>query len=145
MTNRMEASDRARPADPVDLSVRRLVRRSRQAVFLGAFLRWTAAGFAIAGTAVLTARATHTLDPAPVLVLSVPPLLALALGLALATRRGLSRAGAAAWVDVRAGGGGLVVTGLEVQDERWRDTFARTLEGLGPLPAFRVARPGDSK
>jgi len=128
-------------AREVRATVRRLVTRSRLAVFLGTLLRWTAVGYLLAGASVLVLRASHAFEPAPLPAFLTPLLLVLPFALLAASRRALSGAAAASWVDVSCGGTGVVLTGMETPDPRWEATLARTLEDTGRLPALRVGRP----
>lgn len=95
----------------------------------------------IAGTFVLLARAVYGFDPLPLATLLLPASIALALAAWLASRRGLSAGAAATWVDVQAGGAGLVVTGQEIDDPRWGGAFAEALRSTGRMPAFRLGKP----
>jgi hypothetical protein len=53
----------------------------------------------------------------------------------------LSRRGAEAWLDVRSGGSGLVVTAAELDDPLWRVEAERRLAGAPAPPRLRLARP----
>ena len=125
----------------VDLTVDRVVRRARAAVFFGRLFRWSAIGFLAAGSVALLVRANWFREVAAWPFLLAP--LALAAGVAgVATaRRALSRSAAAAWIDVASGGSGWVVTGGEAPDARWNERIARALESLRALPAPRLFQP----
>ena len=110
-------------------------------MFFGAFLRWSAVGFAVAGTAVLLSRTVYALEPLPLPVLALPIAIALAVAWWIAAGRRMSESSAAAWVDVQAGGDGLVVTGQETSDPRWSAAFEKALGRSGRLPGLRVGRP----
>jgi len=53
----------------------------------------------------------------------------------------LSRRGAEAWLDIRSGGSGLVLTAAELDDPRWRAETERRLASAPAPPRLRLARP----
>ena len=55
--------------------------------------------------------------------------------------RFLSNAGAAAWLDLRTGGRGVVVTGVDAPDPRWSAAVRAELERAPGEPGLRLGRP----
>ncbi len=119
----------------------RLRRRALAATYLGEWSRHALIAGLAAGTVALFARVAFDAESQTVawvlLALALSPLTAWL----LARRRFLSREGAMAWLDVRVGATGLVLTQAEVGDERWRERAARVLEQHGAPPGLRVRAP----
>ncbi len=125
----------------IDVELVRLRRRALLAAFLGEWSRHALLAGFVAGAAALIARAAFDL-PAPqaawaLLLVAVTPLTAWL----RARGRFLSSAGAAAWLDLRAGATGLVLTEFEVADERWRARAVHLLGAREALPALRMRAP----
>ena len=138
----------AEPRTSLAGAVSRLRRRARQAAFLGELSRHGTVALLLAGTAALLLRlllGLSTAAAAPVLGLV---LLAPLTAWLSARRRFLSASGAAAWLDVRSGSTGLLVTGLELADgpgagwEPWRERAAAALSEAPRPPGLRVERLG---
>ncbi len=128
------------PTNPLEAAARRLRRRALAAAYLGALARHATAALFVAGTAALVLRffADATRAEAALafaLVLAAPVTAWLA-----ARRRALSAEGAAAWLDVRAGATGLLVTELELADERWAGRAEELLGACVSLPRLRGRR-----
>jgi hypothetical protein len=117
-----------------------LLRRARGACFLGAFLRGGAVALFAAGALMLLSRSIWSLSTFQALwfLLLVP------LAAVVAWRRAasfpLTAKSAAAWLDVRAGGSGLLVTGSEQPDARWEEHMRETIIGAPPVPRLSLGR-----
>jgi len=126
--------------DPVRSTARRLERRAFGAVFLRELCRWSAGLLLVAGTLVLAGRAGLGLSSR-----ALAPLFALAFLAPLVARlragqRRLSTAAATAWLDVRSGASGALVTGLEAPDPRWAARVEEALARVTELPRMRPGR-----
>lgn len=131
--------------------LRRLRRKLLLAVWLGRCARLGAVGLAVAGSAVLLARVGLEWELERAAWLLAPLALIPVLAARGAAARVPSEAGAAAWLDLRSGAEGLILTefeqglaDLEPGDERWSAHFARQLDRAPELPALRLgafARP----
>jgi hypothetical protein len=131
-------------ASLLEKTITSLRRRSKFAIFSGTFLRWAGIAAGISGSLVLLLRAGFREEPWPTPAYLVPLLFGLGAAFYWAGRRGMSRQGAAAWIDVHAGGSGLIVTGSEIQDERWQTEFEGALANAHRMPGLEVRRPASA-
>jgi hypothetical protein len=126
--------------DVIETGLRRLRRRARLATYLGEWSRHLLiASLLIGGTVLLlrVGRGLTTKEAAwALLALVATPVTAWM----IARRRFLSLSGAAAWLDLRAGARGLLLTEIETRDERWRSRAEQELERAGEQPGLR-SRP----
>jgi len=125
-------------ADPLQRSLRDLRRRARLASWLGEWSLHLFVALVAAGAAALLARFVFELSAEQaawaLAVVAVTPFSAFA----RARRRFMSAAGTAAWLDVRAGATGLVVTEVEALDERWAGRAERLLASAPHAPRLRL-------
>jgi len=128
----------AAKASPLESTIERLRLRSKLAIFVGTFLRWLGVASAISGGLVLLLRAGLQLPVWAWPAYGVPLGAALFAAGYWTRKRGLSRQGAAAWIDVHAGGSGLVVTGSERPDPRWDAAFQGALAKSHRMPRLAV-------
>lgn len=127
--------------DPVATTARRLERRAFWAILAGELGRALAALSFVLGAAILVARVGLGAEARSLLPLLGLLAIAPALAWVRARRRRLSREAAAAWLDVRAGAGGVLVTGLEAPDPRWAPRVEAVLARAPALPRPRLVRP----
>ena len=124
--------------EPIEDHLRRLRRRAQLATYLGVLSRHALAALFLAGIGALLLRVAlgwEAMRAAWCLAL-----LALAPFSAwwVARRRFLSTEGAAAWLDLRAGARGLLLTEIEVGDERWRERAEHDLRLIDGDPGLRL-------
>ncbi len=122
----------------VERAIRRLERRAFLAVFLGELVRWGAAIGFVLGAVVLLLRVVLHVDASHTAPLFLLALVAPGIAWWRARAKRMSRGSAAAWQDVRAGASGLLLTGMEVPDERWSAEVERTLQRSRTLPRIRT-------
>lgn len=115
-----------------------LRRRLRWAVFWGTWSRHLLAALLVAGSAALLVRLVAGWEPGRAAWLLVPALATAGSAAWVARGRRWSVADAAAWLDVRAGGGGALVTALEVEDPRWTSRVEDALARAGGPPRWRL-------
>lgn len=108
-------------------------RRTAWASFLAEWSLHVAAAAMAASTLALAIRALAGTSRVEVLPLYAVVLVTPVTAYAAARRRFVSDRSAAAWIDVRAGGKGLVVALFETNDGRWSDRIA---EGIGRAADF---------
>ncbi|MBL8859057.1 MAG: hypothetical protein JNL28_11160 [Planctomycetes bacterium] len=120
-------------------SVRAAVAR---AVFGSTCLAWAAGILFATACAVLLARTAFEWGPTRAAWLYLPLVVAPLVAWRSSVRKRLSPSGAAAWLDVQTGAGGLVVTGFELDDGAWRARLDEALAHVRHLPAARMRRPG---
>lgn len=125
-------------ASRLDRPLRRLRRQLTLAIWLGRTARWLAAGLLAAGAAILVARVAFEVDAERALWLLLPLAALPPLAWAGVRSRVPSEAGAAAWLDLRAGASGLLLADYEQADERWAPRFDRQLDRLPELPSMRA-------
>lgn len=123
---------------PLEASIERLCVRTRLAIFVGTFLRWAGVASALCGGIVLLLRAGLQLPVWTWPAYAVPLGVALFAAALVTHQRGLSRQGAAAWIDVHSGGSGLVLTGSERPDPRWDAAFEGALAKSHRMPTLAV-------
>ncbi len=124
--------------NPVERSIRRLERRALLAIFTAELLRALAVAVFVAGAAVLLARVVWRVEAAQAAWLFLIVAAAFPVAFLRARRRRLSRAGAAAWQDVRSGASGVLLTALEVPDERWHAQVEKAVaKSAARLPGVR--------
>ena len=127
------------PMNPIERTIRRLERRAFLAILVAELLRWLALLAFAAGTAVLLGREVWKVEADRSAWLFLPVAAALPVAVLRARARRLSRAGAAAWQDVRGGASGLLLTGLEVPDPRWQVEIEKAAErSTRALPRVRM-------
>ncbi len=128
---------------PADLqsSLRALRRRVTVATWLGALSRHLLALFFLVGVGVLLLRALADWPTGRALWLAALLLVAPASAWLVARRRRLSDGAAAAWLDLRGGGGGALVTELELSDPVWQPRTRDALRRAGEFPDPRLAPP----
>ena len=128
----------------IDQSVRRLRQRAMLASLVGVGSVHLLVALLLAGSAALLLRLLLGLPPdRAALVLFVVALVPLTAWL-VARRRFLSPEGAAAWLDVRSGATGILVTELELADARWEGRANEALARAPRLPAIRM-RPAAAR
>jgi hypothetical protein len=125
----------------LDRELARLRRRALLATFLGEWSRHALVTGFVVGAGALIARAAFDV-PAEraawaLVLLALTPLTAWL----TSRRRYLSSKGAAAWLDLRAGATGLVLTEFEVADERWRERAQSLIGSRDTLPSVRFRAP----
>lgn len=124
--------------------LRRLQRKLTLAVWLGRLARQGSLVLALAGCAILVARAGFEVESERARWLLLPLAAVPFTAWAGVRARIPSKAGAVAWLDLRSGGSGQLLTDYERQDERWEGRLDSQLDRLPELPAIRVgsfARP----
>jgi hypothetical protein len=112
-----------------------------RAVFGSTFLSWLGAGLFGLGCVALLLRAALDMDLARAALVFAPLAVVPFLAWRIAQRKSLSRAGAAAWLDVRAGSTGAVVTSFETDDGSWGARVDHALAQTLELPRARLWRP----
>lgn len=128
----------------IDRSVRRLRQRAMLASLVGVGSTHLLVASLLAGTAVLLSRLLLGLSAdRAALVLIVVALVPLTAWF-VARRKFLSHEGAAAWLDVRSGATGILVTELELADARWEGRANEVLARAPKLPAIRL-RPAATR
>lgn len=145
MTNQVRTLSIADRLSRVDRDLQSSIERVRasvfRAVFGSALLVWLAGLLFVLGCVVLALRAA--LDwplartSACFAILAVAPIVAWR----TATRKQLSRAGAAAWLDVQSGSSGVVVTDFEHSDAAWSARVAESLSRAALLPRANLKKP----
>lgn len=93
------------------------------------------------GCVALLMRATLDADKARAALVFAPLALVPILAWRIANRKSLSRAGAAAWLDVRTGSTGALVTSFESPDGSWAGRVDHALGQVLELPRARLGRP----
>lgn len=125
-------------------SIERRIGEARRTAFVAAFARElsTAAAFGLfaAGTLAFVLRFALRLSPATAALALLGALLAPAFAWIRTSRRLLSRGGAATWLDLRAGGTGLLLAEIETGDAAWRRRAASLLDESPALPRLRIGR-----
>lgn len=111
------------------------------AVFQAHTLFWMALITGVCACVALGVRAALGWDAWRTAIVFVPLLLAPVLGARAAQRKRLTRAGAAAWLDVQSGADGALVTGFEAGDDVWKARVEAALARAGTLPRARIGRP----
>jgi len=122
----------------LDTTLQAATRRIHRERWLRALFVHLIVALLVLGVAVLLARTAYDVprDTAALLLLG---LLATPLTAWLQTRRTpISKATVAAWLDVRGGGDGAIVTALERDDERWSERVRRALNTQPELPAMAL-------
>ena len=131
-------------ASGISEPLRRLHRKLTLAIWLGRVARQGAVVLALAGGAILLARAAFDV-PADRALWLLLPLAAVPFTAWMGVRERVpSEQGAVAWLDLRSGAAGHLLTDFEVGDERWTQPLARQLDRLPELPPIRIgnlARP----
>jgi len=126
--------------ESLERRVRRLQRHVRRAALLGRIVHTTSLALAIAGAGILLSRLLLDLtrvQAAWALLVVVP---AVAIAWIVSRRSRVARDDAATWLDVHAGASGTLVTGMEVDDPRWRDRLTSELDRAEGLPRMRARR-----
>lgn len=123
---------------PLDRLVGRLRRRVALAAWLGDWSRQATGALFAAGAVALIARALGRLDAGAAALAFLVALPTAWTAWRTARRRGLSRAGATAWIDLKTGATGLVCASGEVDDPRWAAALASRLERAPELPRLRT-------
>lgn len=121
-------------------SIARLRRRAGIAAYLGALERHATIALFLFGGAALLGRTAFDLTREQALWILLGVLIAPVTAWLRARRAFLSDQAAAAWLDLRSGGDGSVVTALETDDERWHERVERALARNPALPRVRVER-----
>jgi len=112
-----------------------------RAVFASTLCAW-AAGLAFGlGCVVLIARTSIPLDASRAAWILAGLALAPLIAWRVASKKRPSDSAAAAWLDVRSGASGSIVTGFEVADDAWRARVDEALARVEGLPAARLKRP----
>jgi hypothetical protein len=124
-----------RASNSLDTRVAELRRRAALSEFLSEWSLHLAAAIVLAAAAALCARALLTWERPRAAWCFAIVALTPATAYFRARRRFLSSAGAAAWLDVRAGSTGLILTELETGDPAWGERAARLLARAPDLPA----------
>jgi hypothetical protein len=130
-----------RVARDLDSSIERVRSRVFQAVFGSALLTWLAGLLFALGCIALALRAALDWPLARTLLVFAPLVFAPVVAWRIARRKQLSRAGAAAWLDVQSGSSGVVVTGFERSDAAWRTRVDESLARAEILPRARLQKP----
>jgi hypothetical protein len=125
----------------LDHSIARVRARVSRAVFGVTLLFWLAILAGICACIALGLRVALGWEASRAALAFVPLVIAPLIALRNARRRTLTAAGAAAWLDVRAGADGSVVTGFESGDGAWRARTDAALMRAVDLPRARLARP----
>lgn len=124
----------------LDQSVAALHRRVFWGVFAGNAGRLGMIALLGGGVLVLLVRFLLDVARAQAIWALAPVVLVPLAALLVARSRQLSRAGAVAWLDARAGGSGALVTQLEVGDGAWSSHVDAALSHLLVLPRARLGR-----
>jgi|GEM_PF-1116396 len=122
----------------LDRPLIRLRRKLILAVWLGRLARQGAAVLVLAGSAILLGRVAFELELEQGLWLLAPLAVVPFSAWRGVRRRVPSRAGAAAWLDLRSGAQGLLLADFERHDGRWTGKLERQLDRLPELPALRL-------
>ncbi len=125
----------------LERSIESLRRRARLGAFLGATLRALAIGAAALAAVALVLRVGFGFERAESAWVFAPLVIVPIAAWILSARRTPSRATAAAWLDVRAGGSGAIVAEDELADPRWNARLEQELARSPRLPRIRVAQP----
>jgi hypothetical protein len=118
--------------------LRRLHRKLTLAVWLGRFVRQGSVVLAVAGCAILVARAGFGVETERALWLLLPVGAVPFTAWAGVRAKIPSEAGAVAWLDLRSGASGHLLAGFEQGDERWNGPVESQLSKLPELPAIRL-------
>ncbi|MFT4540179.1 MAG: hypothetical protein ACI841_000335 [Planctomycetota bacterium] len=125
-------------------NLRLLQRRERLATFLGVFSKHLALALCVGGSIALILRLGAGLSPAEaawaLAVAAIAPFSAYW----VARQRFLSPESVAAWLDLRTGATGLVVTELEAHDERWQARSESVIAQMEELPRMHL-RPAATR
>lgn len=125
----------------LERSIERLRRRAFVGAFLGTLLRHTAVVAAVLAAAALVLRVGFGVERAHAAWVFAPLALVPVVAWIQARKRVPSHRATAAWLDVRAGGTGAIVAGVELDDPRWRDHVVRALAAEPALPRVAVVKP----
>jgi hypothetical protein len=128
-------------ARTLEQSIDRVRARVFRAVFASTLLIWLGIGTFVAGCIALLVRGAFDLDPARAALAFVPLALIPFHAWRVARRKSLSRAGAAAWLDVQTGCDGALITSFEIDDPAWSDRVERALATAVVLPRARLKKP----
>ena len=121
-------------------SIARLRRRAGLAAFLKALQLHATVALFVFGGAALLARTAFDLPREQAAWMLLGVLIAPITAWFQARRAFLTDEGAAAWLDLRSGGDGSVVTALETDDERWHQRVEMALARSPELPRVQVER-----
>lgn len=124
--------------------LRRLHRKLTFAVWLGRCARQGAMVMALSGVAILVARAGFDVEFERARWLLLPLLAVPFTAWAGVRGRIPSKAGTVAWLDLRSGAQGHLLTAFELGDGRWSEPLTRQIDRLPELPPIRLgnlARP----
>ncbi len=125
----------------LERSIDSLRRRARLGAFLGTTLRVTAIAAAALAAVALVLRVGFRFERAEVAWVFAALVLVPIAAWFQSQKRVPSRAATAAWLDVRSGGTGAVVSGDEIADPRWTAHLERELARAPRLPRIEVAQP----
>jgi hypothetical protein len=128
-------------AHDLEHSIARVRARVSRAVFGVTLLTWLAILLGACACIALGLRVALGWEASQAALVFVPLVVAPVMAVRAARRRTLTAAGAAAWLDVRAGADGAIVTGFESRDGAWRARMDAALARSGDLPRARLARP----